>query len=171
MIVRSCTLLKRALLGSLLAISLSTMACADFQITTPDQMVEVSKTKDTAADYVAMTHHGVVMRAQTFEVGESRSADAPPASLEFWEQAVMERMRTRGGYALLSTSEVQAASGEEGLRFEFGRDQNGAPYRYTVALFITGERIHLIEAGGRQDRYEEASAAIDQALESYVIKR
>ncbi|RAL23984.1 hypothetical protein DL240_07490 [Lujinxingia litoralis] len=163
--------MRRLLHAALLATALSTVACADFHITTPDQMVEVSKTKDTAADYVAMTHNGVVMRAQTFEVGESRSADAPPASLAFWEQAVMERMRTRGGYALLSTSEVQAASGEEGLRFEFGRDQNGAPYRYTLALFVTEKRIHLIEAGGRQDRYEEASAAIDDALASYQIKR
>lgn len=171
MMFRSYTLLKRALLGSLLAISLSAMACADFRITTPDQMVEVSKTRNTAADYVAMTHHGVVMRAQTFEVGESRGADAPPASLDFWEQAVMERMRTRGGYALLEKSQTQAASGEQGLRLEFGRDQNGAPYRYTVALFVTEKRIHLIEAGGRQDRYEEATEAIDQALESYLIKR
>src|SRR5690554_1795722 len=160
-------LLKLALLGGVLAVS----ACADFQITTPDQMVEVSQNKDTVADYVAMTHHGVVMRAHTFEVGESRSDDAPPASLEFWEQAVLERMRTRGGYALLEQSPISAATGEEGVRFEFGRDQNGAPYRYTVGLFITEERIHLIEAGGRKDRYEEASASIDQALESYAIQR
>lgn len=165
------TLMRRLLQTALIAAALSTAACADFQITTPDQMVEVSKTRDTAADYVAMTHHGVIMRAQTFEVGESRSADAPPASLDFWEKALMERMRTRGGYALLEKAPIQAATGEEGRRFEFGRDQNGSPYLYTVALFVTEERIHLIEAGGRKDRVEEAKDAIEEALASYVIKR
>lgn len=164
-------LLNRLLTIALLGGALAFAGCTDFHITTPDEMVEVSKTKNTLADYVAMTHDGVVMRAQTFEVGDSRSDDAPPASQEFWEKAVLERMRTRGGYALLEQSDINAASGEEGVRFEFGRDQNGAPYRYTVALFVTEERIHMIEAGGRQDRYEEATAAIDQALESYAIKR
>lgn len=141
------------------------MGCASFDIETPPQMVVIEKSSDT---YVAMTHDGVVLRANVYSQGDS-SRDVPRGSQEFWVKSTRERMRTTGGYALLDETAARSADGHEGTRLEFGRDQNGVPYHYWVILFVTDDHIHVIDVGGRQDRFEDAKEAVQQALASYEV--
>lgn len=143
------------------------MGCATFEIETPEQMVAV---EESNREYVAMTHDGIVLRALVHAQGEA-PGDVPSAGHDFWVEATRERMRTRGGYALLEEREVQSADGHQGTRLEFGRDQDGQPYHYWVTLFVTEENIHVLDAGGRQDRFEGVQDTIEAALSSYRVKQ
>ena len=154
-----------ALLLCLVATSL--VGCATFEIETPDEMVAV---EESNREYVAMTHDGVVLRVLVHSQGEGVN-DVPRAGHDFWVESVRERMRTRGGYALLEEREVQSVDGHRGTRMEFGRDQDGVPYQYWMVLFVTEDNIHVIDAGGRQDRLEGARDALERALSSYEVKR
>ena len=140
---------------------------ASFDIETPPEMVAVEHGSNK---YVGMTHEGVVVRVNVYSQGEG-SRDVPQGSHEFWLASTRERMRTTGGYALLDEKEVQSSDGHGGTRLEFGRDQDGVPYRYWITLYVTDDNIHVIDAGGRQDRFENAQDAVERALKSYVVER
>lgn len=143
-----------------------TLGCGStYDITTPSEMVAVEKSD---REYVAMTHDGIVLRALVHEQGDTEEVGV--AGRDFWVQSVRERMRTRGGYALLEEREVTSSNGVEGTQLEFGRDQDGVAYLYLLTLFVTEENVHVLDAGGRQDRFEEARGAIDRALATYVVE-
>ena len=159
---------KLPLLAALFFVTLWLTGCAAaFDIDTPTEMVAVEHSK---SEYVAMTHDGVVLRALVHSQGDGRR-DVPRAAHEFWVESMRERMRTRGGYALLEEKEVESANGHRGTRLEFGRDHDGVPYRYWLVLFVTEDNLHVIDAGGRQDRFDKASKAIDGAIESYRVQK
>ncbi len=142
---------------------------APFEVETPPEMIELHTDDDR--HFVAMTADGVVIRSRATRQGDDddRRAEAPRAEHDFWVRAIRERMRTRGGYALLDEVDVQSADGTEGTRLEFGRDHEETPYVYWLTLFVTDDRIHVIEAGGRQDRFEGATEAVEQTLETYRV--
>lgn len=139
-----------------------------FDIETPAQMIEIDG--ESRLRYLAMTHDGVVLRVRVISQGDGRN-DVPQADGDFWANAVRERMRLAGGYALLEEKEVRSANGREGIRLEFGRDQDRQTYRYWLTLFVTDEHIHVIEAGGREDRFQAAEESIEEALSSYRVRR
>lgn len=152
--------------GLLFAVLAVNVGCAPvYEVDTPANMVAV---EEDDHEYVAMTHDGIVLRALIHAQGDGPT-DVPNASHDFWVDATRERMRTRGGYALLDESEVQSANGHKGTRLEFGRDQNGEPFVYWVTLFVTEDYIHVLDAGGRQDRFEGAKDSIEEAISSYQV--
>jgi hypothetical protein len=140
--------------------------CATFEIDTPREMIETDGTD--SRNYVAMTHDGVVLRARVIPQGEGRN-ETPRGDQDFWVNALRERMRTTGGYALLEEKEVESANGHAGTRLEFGRDHQGAPYQYWMTLFVTDDNIHILDAGGRRARFESAQEAVESALASYEV--
>ena len=164
--------LSRPTLRPLLSLLLLTVtagllsACsASYEVQTPEEMVAVEQGNHS---YVAMTHDGVVVRANVYSQGDG-SRDLPRGSQRFWVESARERMRTTGGYALLDEKEARSANGVVGTRLEFGRDQQGVPYRYWIILFVTDDAIHVIDAGGRQERFDDAKDAVERLLSSYVV--
>ena len=150
---------------ALLLLCQAALACATFDIETPQEMVAMEHSDD---EYVAMTYDGVVLRVNVYSQGES-SRNTPRGSQQFWVQSTRERMRTTGGYALFHEEQITSANDYEGTRLEFGRDQDGVPYKYWVILFVTEDHIHVIDVGGRQDRFDNAGEAIHRALASYEV--
>lgn len=140
--------------------------CALAEIQTPPEMVEL---QDSRRHYSAMTHDGVVLRAQVIAQGDGRSV--PRGERQFWAKTIKERMRTAGGYALLSDEEIEAASGHRGRKLVFGRDQDGVRFHYWVVLFVTEKNIHVLDAGGRVERFEAVESSIQEAVEGYVVRR
>ena len=134
-------------------------------VVTPSQMVELERDRHT---YVAMTYDGVIVRSSVYSHGER--ADVPTAAQEFWVDATRERMRIQQGYALVDEKEVESADGTRGTRLVFGRDQQDQPYVYWITIFTTGDHLHIIDAGGRQDRFEEAQDAVEALHESYEVR-
>lgn len=148
-------------------VTLPVTGCATYSIDTPPELIEL---EDHRRRYSAMSHDGVVLRARILRQG-NRAGQIPRGDHDFWVNAIGERMRTTGGYALLETREVRSADGHRGTRLEFGRDQDRAPYHYWVVLFVTEKNIHVIDAGGRQERFEAIQGAVESAISSYEVRR
>lgn len=154
----------KLLFVALIATCLS--ACTLGQINTPSEMVEL---QDSRRHYAAMTHDGVVLRSQIIAQGPARAV--PRGEQDFWVKSVRERMRTSGGYALLEEKSIESANGQEGTLMKFGRDQDGASYHYWVALYVTHRNIHILDVGGRADRFEAIEDALLTALTDYEVRR
>lgn len=155
--------LIRVLAVAIVSSAVGLMGCASFDIETPEEMVVVEKSGN---EYVAMTHDGIVLRALVHP-----REDAEGGGHDFWVKSVRERMRTRGGYALLDEYDVESADGHRGTRLEFGRDQDGIPYQYWITLFVTDDAVHVIDTGGRDERFDNVREVVKQAIASYEVRK
>jgi len=151
--------------GALLTLALSGCAARHFTLTTPDHFVELDERsqRDMGYDLRALSADGVVIGVREIENDRHGSRD-------FWVEAVRNRLRRDGGYALLSESEVTASGALEGHQMRFGRDEEGHPYRYWVTLFVTPSYIFVVEVGGREERFAEAEAGLEATLATFAIR-
>jgi hypothetical protein len=140
-----------------------------YRVAVPDSMIELNESRWSQYSMRATTPDAVVFAVRTIRQGDN--ADVPRGDLDFWTDALDLRMRTIGGYALLETVEVTSADGTDGVQLRFGHDQETVPYVYNVTIFVTDRFVHVIEAGGERDAYDEQSGSIDSAVASYRVKR
>ena len=110
-----------------------------------------------AAPPTTTTPDGVVVGVQSLE-------HRVDGSLAFWTEAITRRVRDQQGYALVSEEDVRSASGESGHLMRFARDLDGHGYKYSIALFVTPDRIYLVEAGGRTVAYDALESGIEEAI-------
>ncbi len=137
---------------------------AGFTVQQPGDFVSLDDASTHARGYAlrATSADGVVMGVRTLDNDRHGSAD-------FWVEAIRNRLRRDQGYALLSEADITAASGETGHQMRFGHDDGGRPYTYWVSVFVTHDRIFVVEAGGRRDRFEPATGEIETALATFRI--
>jgi hypothetical protein len=155
---------KRALSRFFVGATLFTaFACGrPFDVETPHGFIELT---EQGADYAyrATTADGVVIAARAIDL----TGREEPA---FWEQALTLKLRDASGYALLSTKDVHSEDGTAGRELLFGRDQNGKPYAYRVALFTAQSRLFLLEAGGTKDAVARVAAELDWQVSTFRVK-
>ncbi|MBK8994306.1 MAG: serine/threonine protein kinase [Myxococcales bacterium] len=132
-----------------------------FETTTPQGFVELEDQE--AYEYRATTADGLVIAVREIE-------HDPKGEMAFWTRAIENRMRQRGGYALLGTRDVKTKSGLDGKQLRFGHDESGKPHLYYVTIFLTEDYIFLLEAGGTKELMEKGSAGLDQAIDGFRIK-
>jgi len=145
-------------------LALATVGCGrPFEPATPSGFVDMG---DRYADdeYRAATADGVVLGIRAFD-------NDPKGELAFWAKALENRMRTRGGYALLDRRDVKSKSGADGVQLRFGHDQEGEPYLYWVTLFVTDDRIFLLEAGGPKEEITREEARIEWSIANFEHAR
>jgi len=154
------TILGRTLFA---AASLATVACGpSFELATPPGFVEIDQSWDHY-DYRATTAKGLVIAAR--EIDHDPKGDAA-----FWLEAIEDRMRHRGGYALLEKVPVTSADGVSGTQLRFGHDEDGnKPHLYYLTVFVTDDAIVLLEAGGTKKLVTDNQAQIDRAVSSFVV--
>jgi hypothetical protein len=148
-----------------LVTALTAIGCGPgFSVRPPEDFLDLDDASTHARGYAmrATSADGVVMAVRA--LGNDRHGSA-----DFWVEAIRNRMRRDQGYALVSESDVTAASGESGHQMRFGHDDGGHPYAYWLTVFVTHDRIFVVEAGGRQERFEAATAQVQQALGSFRI--
>ena len=148
-----------------LCIALS--GCANFAIKTPAEMVEVTSKYDKTFDYRATTMEGAVVGVRVLDEPAGEGVASPGQS--FWVEAIKRDLRLHKGYALLEESQIKSANGHTGTLLKFGRDQRSESYTYWIAVFRTDKNLHLVDAGGRADHFEQASSAIEKAIASYEV--
>ncbi len=136
-----------------------------FRLEASDAFVELDPAQQSREGfaYRATTANGAVIGVR--EVDNDRHASA-----DFWVEAVRNRIRRAGGYALLSESDVRSADGTAGHQMRFGRDESQHPYDYWITVFVTHDRIYVVEAGGRREHFEPAREAVERAIGSLQLR-
>lgn len=132
-----------------------------FEASTPPGFVELEDQE--AYDYRATSADGLVLAVREID-------HEPKGEMTFWTRAIENRMRQRGGYALLGTRDVKSGNGLDGKQLRFGHDESGSPHLYFVTIFLTEKHIFLLEAGGTKELMEKNASAIDSAIATFVAK-
>lgn len=145
-----------ALGGALLA----TGCGPSFQMKTPPGFVELDEDYSTY-DYRATTADGLVVAVREID-------HDPKGDLAFWLRAIENRMRDRGGYALIETRDVRSADGVPGKQLRFGHDdESNEPHLYYLSLFVTDDYIFVVEVGGTKELMTSQAAQIEKAVGAF----
>jgi hypothetical protein len=130
-----------------------------FEAETPAGFVEIES--ESQYDYRAANADGLVMAARELD-------HEPKGEPEFWVKAIKNRMRERGGYALLEEVAVESGDGVKGTQLRFGHDEDsGKPHLYYVTVFVTEDALFLLEAGGTKEQVKANAAKIDRAVRGF----
>lgn len=130
-----------------------------FDVKPSSRFVELEE-ESAVYDYRATTADGVVVGIRAVEIDPDRGGN-----LAFWVEAIEQRMRRIGGYALLGKADVRAGS-LRGKQLRFGRDEGERPYRYSVSLFIDDDYLYVVEAGGAQDVFDRSARDVQRLIGS-----
>lgn len=151
------------LAGGFIALS----GCAQFAINTPPEMVEVTTERDSLFDYRATSMEGAVLGVRVLDEPAGEDIESPGQT--FWVDSIKRNLRLHKGYALLNEEKIKSANGHAGTLLKFGRDQRGESFLYWIAIYRTDENLHLVDAGGRKERFDKARPSIEKALASYEV--
>ncbi len=147
------------LLAILCAVAMSA-ACTDLHVTTPPGFVAIDNDWD-GYDYRATTADGLVIGVRAID-------HDPKGEQAFWIKAIQNRMRNSAGYALLETVPVKSADDVGGTQLRFGHDFEGNnPHLYTITLFVTEDKLFLLEAGGSKELMTASAAQLDAAVGAF----
>ena len=140
------------------AFALLPQACASFHIQTPGGFAELSD--DARYDYRATNADGVVLAVRAV-------ANEPEAGLDFWSRVVDERLRRQGYVGDGPSETLHDARGIPGTVFRYHATHEGRAHRYVVAVFVRGNKVFVVEAGGDREVFDPASPAVERALRSF----
>jgi hypothetical protein len=144
------------------ALLLGSAGCgSSFQAATPAGFVELEDQEQY--DYRATNADGLVIAVREID-------HEPKGTIDFWTRAIENRMRQRGGYALLGSRDVKSASGVAGKQMRFGHDEGNKPHVYHVTLFVTDSTLYVLEAGGTKEQIERHAAELDWSVQNFRIK-
>lgn len=142
---------------------LSLVACGNsFRVRSTAGLTEFEDEPGGEYDYRATTADVVVLGVREID-------NDPQGNLDFWTQAVRNRVRDLGGYELVRETSVRAASGQQGKQLQFAREQDGRPYVYWVTLFVTEDTIYVLEAGGIRESWQRDERRIREAIAGFRI--
>ena len=147
--------------AAMLSLALGAGCGAGFAISTPENFVVLED--DERFDHRSTNAQGVVISVREID-------NDPRGSLAFWLEAIQDRLRDREGYALLSTEDVRASTGQTGKQLRFGRDEGSQPYLYWLTVFVTDDTIFVVEAGGQKEPFEAAADQVTAAIASLEVR-
>jgi len=146
----------------LLAASAFAAGCGpSVTLQTPSGFAVLDGQKEYA--YRAASAEGVVL-------GVRAEKNEPRGNLDFWADALDRQLR-RGGYvADGDPREVRAASGLTGRQLKYTREERGRKQRFWMAVFVTADRVWVVEAGGDAERFtEKAQKSVQRAIETLQL--
>ncbi len=137
---------RSAAVAALLALG----ACRGFHAETPEGFAAF----DDWRRFRAVSADGVMYRVRSEE-------NEPEATLDFWKEALRERM-TDAGYTFVADQEL--AAGSPGYLLELAAPVGEQDYSYLVAIFVRGDDILIAEASGEVSRFAGRRDAIVAAM-------
>lgn len=147
----------------LMLFALVGMGCGrPFVAATPPGFVELNELY-SGDEYRAATADGVVLGIRALK-------NEPKGDLGFWLRAIENRMRDMGGYALLDKREVKNRGGLTGTQLRFGHDERQSPHLYWISLFVTDDRVYLLEAGGTKSEMTRLEPQLDWSVRNFLQK-
>lgn len=149
-----------ALVGALAAAA-CTPPAPTAHLQTPDGFAALEKQTDYV--YRAASAEGVVVAIRAEE-------NRPKSTLDFWAGALDQRLRQNRYVLDGKAGEARAAGGLTGKQLRYTREDQGRKYRFWVTVFVTPERVWVIEAGGDQERFTGAiEETMKKAIDSFTI--
>ncbi len=149
-------------LVALAVLALGAVACGrPFDVKTAPGFVELVDQEQYA--YRATSPEGVVTAVRVVE-------DEERGDLAFWTHALTLQLREGSGYALYGTADVTSKDGTKGKLLRFGRDQDGKPFTYWVAVYPAQNRLFVVEAGGAKEPFERAQKSVELAMASVRVR-
>jgi hypothetical protein len=146
-------------LGAALVLALS--ACGrPYVVQTPPGFVEFEDRYE-GDEYRAATADGVVLGVRAYD-------NEPTGALEFWVRAIQNRLRDQGGYALLGTQRIVDRAGLQGQLMKYGHDEEKTPHVYWVAVYVDGDRVWVLEAGGTKELVDRQEPQLNWWLTSFL---
>lgn len=114
-------------------------------------------------EYRATTADGVIIGIRDFD-------NEPKGEMAFWARALERRTREMAGYALLDKRDVTTRTGLKGVQMRFGHDEGKVPYLYHLVLFVTDDKVFVLEAGGAKAEVVKQEAQIEWAIRNFAPK-
>jgi hypothetical protein len=148
----------------LCALGLAAPACAGPRVNTPAGFATLGD--DDHFSYRAASAEGVVLAVRV-------ERNRPEGNLAFWSRVVDERMQSRGYVPDGDPRPVQSADGLAGTQYRYRVAHQGRAHRYWVAVFVkpggflSRSRVYVVEAGGDQEVFDPAAAAVERAMASF----
>lgn len=147
-------------LGLLLCGSALAACGAPFTLRTPTGFAEVQTPSWSRFRYRAIAAYGLAL-------GVRAEDNAAHGDLDFWTEAVDRTIRQNGLHFPTGTAEARAANGLRGRRLEYRYGERERGMRYVVLVFVTRERVYVVEAGGAEEAMTRGRAALEEALASF----
>ena len=149
-------------LALLLPLTLLFAACAPrATLSTPAGFAVLEDQREYV--YRATSADGVVIAIRA-------EPNKPTGNLDFWADVVDRKLLNSRYVADGKKSEVKSRAGLPGRQMKYTRDDNGRVYRYWTAVFVTEDRVWVVEAAGDQDRFKgKIEGEIQRAIESIAF--
>lgn len=74
-------------------------------------------------------------------------------NLAFWTSVVSSKLQ-RSGYTRDDSASVITRAGLAGQEIRFSTTRDGRAHRYWVSVFVTNDRVFLVEAGGDAELFD-----------------
>ena len=129
-------------------------------VRTPERFLALDP-PGTDYDYRATTADGVVLGARVLEFDEKLGG-----GLAFWVDAIKLRVESMGGYALLAEKDFKTDAGLSGKQLRFGHDERQQPFQYWLTLFVAGDELIVVEAGGPEAKLKAHEPRIEAGIRS-----
>lgn len=134
-------------------LALFAAGCSGYRL--PAGYVKVDPPGD--ARFKAVSAEGSALIYRTEENPEN-------GNLAFWEKAITNRLVDVGGYQLNGRQDIRNKNGTPGVEMTFDRAQVGMSYVYVLALYVRGDRVHVLEAAGPKDKFTADLPEIRKAI-------
>jgi hypothetical protein len=149
----------RALLIAFLLAGTVTLGCGPAaRLDTPPGFAKLDKQKEYV--YRSTSAEGVVIAIR----GEKND---PKGNLEFWADVIDRQLRNNRYKLDGKPADVHARSGQLGRQTRYTREDGGRTYRFWATVFVTDEKVWVVEVGGDQERFtRKLEEAVARAIES-----
>jgi hypothetical protein len=131
-----------------------------YTIKTPVGFAEYTKEKSS---FKAISSDGVRLKVYRID-------NRPYGDMNMWKGAVTHYLKGRG-YRVGSQREIAASNKLRGHYTEYLYRYNGENYIYSLTLFVDGESIYVIEAGGIDSYYKKRWSAIERIISEFRVER
>lgn len=149
----------KTILISILAAGLLAGCQPQGKLDIPDSFVQLPAYQARPYQTRAVSADGVVLALRT-------EPNPRNGTLAFWSKAITEKMTTAKGYKLVGSEEVTGSAGQKGRKLHLTRVIKGVDYTYLMAIYVTGQQVEIVEAGGKSEHVQPLMQQLDQSLKS-----
>ncbi len=133
----------------LLPLALLTGCARAPHVTAPDDFAALDG--DGPFAFRATNASGVVLGVRT-------EKNEPRGNLDFWAQALHHKL-TKAGYRHAGSSALTTEAGVAGKRLTYEIDRGGRVQEYWLTVFVAGDRVIVVEAGGDTAFFDDKTEA------------